>query len=992
MTYLRINYAARKENYSSILICLIVILLPLLAYSGETSEAVLEKTLKTVIANSPGVELNKSLVPLFPIGSRLLAVEKSDTIVTIDLSEEALPKEGDEFLFHLLQKTLINAASTADSSLREFHIRFADKSGVLRPSSYFFPREEIPAYSEDRAVPPFVSRFTYPGALTGKRIYLSAGHGWYYGDDGVWHTQRDDTNGLIEDFLTAAIMNYHILPLLEKTGAEAIDTRERDVNTEEFIIDNLDSGFSVEGEWGDGASAGGWNDVGSAPYRVSLVSQNGEKRAIFKPDISKSGWYSVYIWYVAGENRAEDVEHIVRHAQGETVFYVNQEANGSRWNHLGRFYFYPGGDNALIITNKSEESSDQYAIADAVKFGGGVGSVERGGKTSGKPRWQECCRYFAQFNGAPASVYDSSTSADNSDDVTCRPRFSEHLGGGDAFVSVHTNAFNSRITGTETFMHETGLPEGSERLRDKINAQLISDIRAEWDVDWTNRGTKTANFGELRLLSTMPGALTELAFHDGYDGVKDNEYLKNPWFRRICGRAVMRGILRYFDDNAPFPPPTVETLTLTNGDGGIVLNWKTVEGAEGYAIYLGKGGRGFAEPIRVAAPPYLIDKISPGETVYAAVAGYNKTGEGYLSKLIGAKRSPSYKSDYKMLVVDGFNRWDYSVDERVNTFDFSVEHIEAVPEGVTVDGATNTAVLSGQVALSDYPVVDMLLGLESTADETFSSEEIAMYSGYLFGGGAILITGAEIGWDLDNKGSASDKSFFNEMLKASYLADGCDCYRAEAVSGGAFDGIPAVDFSDGTVESYKVVYADELAPSSGGETALKYPDGNGAAIAYNGSDYKLILFGFPFETIVESETRKVVMKKALEFLIAYDESALNPSDDDDDTADDDDIISDDDDNDIADDDDVIADDDDAISDDDDITDDASQDDDDNDNNDDEIDGGVEDKGGGDEDDVIESGEWWVAQGKGGGGRSPISPDLAELDITEEPAGCSCKTR
>ncbi|MDD5011998.1 MAG: N-acetylmuramoyl-L-alanine amidase, partial [Phycisphaerae bacterium] len=662
---------------------------------ADNSEPKITAALQKTVENSAGIMLSSSSRPLFPAGSKVLAAKKENENITIDLSNKARPLQGEEFLLDLLQQVLINAASEAEPSLRVFHIRFEDEKGVVRPLDYFFPRETLPVsrISENRNIPPFKSRYSYQGALSGKRIFLSAGHGWYFGSDGLWHTQRGDTNGVIEDFLTATIMNYHLLPLLEKTGVEAIDTRERDMNTEEFIVDNQGAGFSIEGDWGDGSSTGGWDsESGGAPYRVSQVSADGASKAIFKPEITKAGWYGVYIWYVAGDNRVKDAEHIIRHSQGEAAFYVNQEINGSRWNYLGRFYFYPGGDNALIITNQSQEATDQYVIADAVRFGGGFGSIERNDATSGKPRWQECCRYYSQFSGAPDTVYNA-LDEDNSDDVQCRPRFSEWWGDGDAYVSVHTNAFNTYTTGTETFMHETELPEGSELLRDKINAQLVEDIRAEWDTDWVNRGTKTANFGELRLLSTMPGALTELAFHDGYgEGVNDNEYLKNPRFRRLCARAVVRGIIRYFDDSAPFPPPQIEALSITNAESGLSVNWGEVEGAQGYALYIGRRGRGFGEPVMVSAPPYAIENIPAGETVYAAVAAYNVTGEGYLSKVVGAKLAPAIQNEYKILLVDGFDRWDYSADEAVNTFDFSVEHIEAFPNGVSVDGATGTAV------------------------------------------------------------------------------------------------------------------------------------------------------------------------------------------------------------------------------------------------------------------------------------------------------------
>ena len=50
----------------------------------------------------------------------------------------------------------------------------------------------------------------------------------------------------------------------------------------------------------------------------------------------------------------------------------------------------------------SNESSEQGVVcADAVRFGGGMGNIARGGKTSGLPRYLEGARYSAQWAGMP---------------------------------------------------------------------------------------------------------------------------------------------------------------------------------------------------------------------------------------------------------------------------------------------------------------------------------------------------------------------------------------------------------------------------------------------------------------------------------------------------------------------------------------------------------------------------------------------------------------
>lgn len=52
----------------------------------------------------------------------------------------------------------------------------------------------------------------------------------------------------------------------------------------------------------------------------------------------------------------------------------------------------------VVLSNESSEHG--VVCADAVRFGGGMGNITRGGKTSGLPRYLEGARYSAQWAGA----------------------------------------------------------------------------------------------------------------------------------------------------------------------------------------------------------------------------------------------------------------------------------------------------------------------------------------------------------------------------------------------------------------------------------------------------------------------------------------------------------------------------------------------------------------------------------------------------------------
>ena len=52
------------------------------------------------------------------------------------------------------------------------------------------------------------------GALTGRIVYMSAGHGWTYSNSSdKWYTQRGDSNEVVEDYGNLDQMNLLPFPL-----------------------------------------------------------------------------------------------------------------------------------------------------------------------------------------------------------------------------------------------------------------------------------------------------------------------------------------------------------------------------------------------------------------------------------------------------------------------------------------------------------------------------------------------------------------------------------------------------------------------------------------------------------------------------------------------------------------------------------------------------------------------------------------------------------
>ena len=86
----------------------------------------------------------------------------------------------------------------------------------------------------------------------------------------------------------------------------------------------------------------------------------------------------------------------------------------------------------VILSNESRQKG--VVCADAVRFGGGMGNISRGGKTSGLPRYLEGARYAAQWSGFPYSVYSPSEGKnDYTDDINARSRIINYLSGNSVY-------------------------------------------------------------------------------------------------------------------------------------------------------------------------------------------------------------------------------------------------------------------------------------------------------------------------------------------------------------------------------------------------------------------------------------------------------------------------------------------------------------------------------------------------------------------------------
>jgi hypothetical protein len=791
----------------------------------------------------------------------------------------------------------------------------------LKPESAA-PPEVAPA-----AVGPIAPASRQPaGALSGRIVFTSAGHGWTWGSSG-WFTQRGVVNEICEDFGNLDQMTMFVFYCFN-AGATVVPFRPVGYQTNEVVLDNDDPGVTFSGSWANSSSTIFWGSPGDVPYRYASLAATETATAAYTPTIPVAGFYPVYTWVRHGSDRGDQLYRI-RHTGGETQVRVPHYMVGNGWVYLGTYYFNAGSNAAagsVVISNLRATTNGSVVIADAIRFGNGMGDVDRGTGVSGYPREEEASRYWVQRmlgQGQSSSLYDVAGLDDQDDNVGTPPRMAAEMNREAAenlykrvYIGFHSNAGGGRGA-VGLYRSDDNKTPNQQRLAylcaHEVNTDMESIPSPPLEVVWdSNRASEAIAgiYGEINgsaINQEMDATIIEVGFHDQVD---DAKILRDPKGRNWIARAVYQAALRYMNefDGAPLtflpePPVNVRALATTNG---IRVAWdapvaQAGSGAPtGYVIYQSTNGYGFGNPIGVSGSntlAFTFTNLAANVDYYFRVAATNAGGESLPSETVGCRRAAN-PGALRVLVVNAFDRFDRFIAPRqtpspqnyvppgnsgtmvrvipraINAFDYVVIYGKALAAaGVAFDSCQNEAVASNSVALSDYPIVLWACGTESTADETFSATERDRVTAFLAAGGNLFVSGSEIAWDMDRPSGpgTAQRNFLHNQLHAAYAADNAGTYTAAPDPGGIFAGRGNVTFDDGTRGIFWVQTPDVLTPyGPGASVALNYSGGTGgaAAIQYDGSagGGRVVYFGFPWETIVNVTRRNNYLADIVAFL------------------------------------------------------------------------------------------------------------------------------
>jgi hypothetical protein len=541
-----------------------------------------------------------------------------------------------------------------------------------------------------------------PQGLFGNSIALWHSHGYFFEMTlDRWEWQRAKLFGTVEDISIMGYVVPYLTRMLEDAGANVFLPRERDIQTNEVIVDNDKSSqgseFVLHSEKNIQKMQKGFllTDTlfpGYNPFISGTSLRMANDSATFIPDIPQKGDYAVYISYPLFKDNSKDVRYIVSHTGGKTEFIVDQTIGGETWIYLGTFNFNSGLNPATgSVTVKRAEQSDGFIALDAVRFGGGMGNVARRPsgdssseftwKLSGMPRFLEASRYWLQYAGMPDTIVYTPTNYRNdyNDDYQSRGLWvnylQEELGlSMDLSLAFHSDAGitpGDSIIGTLAIFYtsadngkfSSGISRMAGRdLSDMVQTQIVEDIRRDFEPQWTRRGLWDKPYSEVRR-PNVPGMLLELLSHQN---LADMRYNLDPRFRFSVSRSVYKGILKYlaYVENRDYTvqPLPVTGFAITPMSGKKVrLSWEPVidkdepsAKPDKYKIFTRTGNNGFDNGFIINSTSAEVELASYDSVYTFKVTALNDGGESFDSEelSVGIKAG----NTATVLVVNGFDR------------------------------------------------------------------------------------------------------------------------------------------------------------------------------------------------------------------------------------------------------------------------------------------------------------------------------------------------
>ncbi|NNE36325.1 MAG: hypothetical protein HKN13_13895, partial [Rhodothermales bacterium] len=511
-----------------------------------------------------------------------------------------------------------------------------------------------------------------------------------YGDNAGALTSDEESNSTV-----AGHSAVGEAPLGQTRSESFASATYSEMGFESSSADTSNIGFRIPA----GPLEEGDNPFAAGTFRVLPAGDSVYATVEWSPEIPEQGEYAVHVSYGSLDDKefdcVSDARYVVEHMGGHTAFSVNQCISAGTWVYLGQFAFPSGHspDSARVWLSNEGSTVSRRVTADAVRFGGGMGSVARGGSVSGRPRYLEGARYYLQYAGIPDSlVFDVWDSGDYVDDYRSRGEWVNYLVGApfgpnvqrtvpglnvpvDLSLAFHTDAGMAQsdtTIGTLLIYSSTGaegdreFPDGVSRLANRdladiLQTEIVEDMRRIADRNWPRRPLWDRDYSEA-VRPNVPSALLELLAHQNFTDMK---FALDPRFRFAISRSIYKGIGRFlaFQAGQPFvaQPLPVSHFAVERSDDSVELSWRAVDDSleasaspEAFVVYRRVDDGGWDNGVLVSDQYVRLDAPPIGHIHSYRVHALNRGGLSFPSETLAVGRAANDKGH--ILVVSAFDR------------------------------------------------------------------------------------------------------------------------------------------------------------------------------------------------------------------------------------------------------------------------------------------------------------------------------------------------
>ena len=491
---------------------------------------------------------------------------------------------------------------------------------------------------------------------------------------------------------------------------------------------------------------------------------------------------------------------------------------------------------------------------------------------------------------------------------------------------------------------ENGITKAlSHDLTDIIQTEIVNDIRTTFDPEWSRRGKWNKAYSEAKT-PIVPTMLLELLSHQNFADMRyglDPQFKFTV--SRAIYKGMLKYLAQQYNQDYVVQPLPVDNMSLEfRADNELELKWQAVEDKSEpsaaptqYIVYTRIDNGAFDLGKIVNSNNYKTS-IKTGKRYSFKVTALNAGGESFESEILSACRTANSKGT--VLIVNGFDRisapdnfdsgeragFDSYFDNGVpykydasfigkqkefrrsipwmdddasgfgdshsnyettvvagNTFDYPNLHGASIANaGYSYVSTSNEAVDNGQIDLSDYKIIDYILGLQKETKtgtspypsqfKIFSKPMQAKLKDFCNAEGSIFASGAYIGTDIWDNGTIDeeDQKFAEEILKYKWRA------RQAATTGQVISVDATFGFNTNfeyynkiNEKTYAVESPDAIEPADqNGLTIFKCRENNlSIGIAY-ADQYKTCILAVPFESIKSNNQRNELMFNILHFL------------------------------------------------------------------------------------------------------------------------------